>query len=192
MPESYEVTSPPVADDRADPATADLFAGAKASLGFVPATYRSMARSPALLEVYRLGYARIREGSFSGPEQEVIFLTVSLLNECDYCIAAHSALAIEDFGLAPVHVEELRTGCPLSDPRLEALRAFTAGMVRTGGRPDRELADAFLAAGFEEAQMFEMVLAISMKMLSNFAGRLGAPEPDARFARYLQETGSGS
>lgn len=181
----YDVKMPPVADADADPQTAALFEAAQASLGFVPATYRSMARAPALLEVYRLGYARIREGSFSGPEQEVIFLTVSLMNECRYCIGAHTALALEDFGLARAHVDALRAGQGLDDPKLEALRAFTVELVQTGGQPGKEVAKAFLAQGYTEAQMFEVVLAVSMKMLSNFAGRLGAPEPDPRFAKYL-------
>ena len=187
MTKAYTLTTPPVSDADAGPDTLALFEAARGSLGFVPNTYRSMARSPALLETYRLGYARIRTGSFTGPEQEVIFLTVSLMNDCPYCIGAHSALGIEDFGLDAGHVEALCRGEALSDARLEALRAFTAGMVRTAGQPDTDVAEAFLAAGYSEAQMFEVILAVSLKMLSNFAGRLGAPEPDERFRQYVPE-----
>ena len=185
MSDSYTVTTPPVSDAAADAPTAALFAAAREALGFVPNTYRVHGAGavpagdiPAGLWVGSPGFVQ-RAG------QEVIFLTVSLMNDCAYCIGAHSALGIEDFGLTPEHVEALRAGDALSDPRLEALRAFTVEMVRTAGRPGTEVAEAFLSAGYSEAQMFEVILAISLKMLSNFAGRLGAPEPDERFRPYL-------
>lgn len=187
MTKIYTLKTPPVGDAAADPDVSALFEAARESLGFVPNTYRGMARAPALLETYRLGYGLVRAGSFTGPEQEVIFLTASLMNDCPYCVGAHSALGIEDFGLAAEHVEALRNGGSLSDARLEALRAFTVEMVRTTGRPRADVAEAFLSAGYSEAQMFEVILAISLKMLSNFAGRLGAPEPDERFRPYVPE-----
>lgn len=187
MKKIYTLRTPPVGDADAGPETLALFEAARKSLGFVPNTYRGMARAPALLEIYRLGYGLVRAGSFTGPEQEVIFLTVSLMNDCDYCIGAHSALAIEDFGLAAEHVASLKSGQALSDARLEVLRAFTVEMVRTAGQPRTDVAEAFLSAGYSEAQMFEVILAVSLKMLSNFAGRLGTPEPDERFKPYLPE-----
>lgn len=187
MTGSYKLTTPPVDDASADAETSALFEAARDALGFVPNTYRGMARAPALLETYRLGYGLVRAGSFTGPEQEVIFLTVSLMNDCGYCIGAHSALGIEDFGLAAEHVRALVDDEALSDARLEALRAFTVEMVRSVGQPDADVAEAFLSAGYSEAQMFEVILAISLKMLSNFAGRLGNPEPDERFKPYLPE-----
>ena len=67
MSQSYELTTPPISDETADVATAELFSAARQTLGFVPETYRSMARTSALLEIYRMGYARIRSGSFTGP-----------------------------------------------------------------------------------------------------------------------------
>jgi AhpD family alkylhydroperoxidase len=56
--------------------------------------YAVMANSPGLLETYATGYAAFREASgFTPAEQEVVLLTVSHENGCEYCVAAHSFLA---------------------------------------------------------------------------------------------------
>lgn len=178
---SYRLKTPAIEPGQTDPATAQLYQAARTSFGFVPNIYRQMARFPALLETYRIGYARIRSGSFTGAEQEVIFLTASVASGCDYCIAAHATLAMEDFRLDPKHVAALRAGETLDDPKLEALRAFTSEMIETKGQPGAG-ADAFLKAGYKEEQMFEVILALALKTMSNLTGRLGRPEPDPRFA----------
>ena len=179
---AYRLSSPAIDAGMTDPNTAQLFLAARSSQGFVPNIYREMARCAPLLETYRLGYARIRSGSFTGPEQEVIFLAASLRADCTYCIAAHTTLATEDFGLSPSVVAALREGRPLPDKKLEALRVFTEEMLRTNGQPGEAPAKAFLAAGYSEAQMFEVVLAIALKTMSNLSGRLSQPDLDPHFA----------
>ncbi len=178
----YRLKTPEVGTGLTDPSTAQLFHAARTSLGFVPNNYKQMARFPPLLEAYRLGYARMRSGSFTGAEQEVIFLTASLSNGCAYCVAEHSTLATEDYAMAPDELARLRRGEALKDRKLEALRAFTAEMIETHGQPDAKLAESFLKAGYTEAQMFEIILAIALKTMSNLSGRLSRPEPDPRFA----------
>lgn len=179
---AYRPTTPAVDTGMTDPGTAQLFLAARSSLGFVPNLYREMARHTPLLETYRHGYARLRSGSFTGPEQEVIFLTVSRRSDCRYCIASHATLATEDFGMTEAQVDALRKGRPLTDRKLEALRAFTEEMLDTNGQPSEAAAKAFLAAGYSEAQMFEVILAIALKTMSNLAGRLSQPKLDPRFA----------
>jgi uncharacterized peroxidase-related enzyme len=174
----------PVTDEAAEPRTLALFEAARSSLGFVPNTYRYMALAPALFETYRLGYGHIRQGSFTGVEQEVIFLTASLMNECKYCIAAHSALANQDYRMSDDLLDALRSGKALSDSKLQSLHALTRSLIETRGQPDEETVQSFLEAGYSEAQMFEVLLAVSLKMLSNFVGRFALPETDDRFAPF--------
>ncbi len=64
--------------------------------GRLPNMYAYMINSPGVLETYLYGYERFRkESGFNPPEQEVIFLTISYENECEYCMAAHSMIADE-------------------------------------------------------------------------------------------------
>jgi AhpD family alkylhydroperoxidase len=54
-----------------------------------------MAGSPALIT----GFAGLRKtlataGTLTGAEREIIALAVSIENNCDYCMAAHSTFAL--------------------------------------------------------------------------------------------------
>jgi hypothetical protein len=61
------------------------------------------------------------------------------------------------------------------DPRavgLRTLSAFTRAMLVKRGRPSREDVGAFLAAGYGERQVLEIVLAIAVKTISNYTNHL--------------------
>lgn len=46
------------------------------------------------METYAIGYDHFRKNSgFSPVQQEVIFVTISVANGCEYCAAAHSFIA---------------------------------------------------------------------------------------------------
>ncbi len=160
-----------------------LLQDAQARLGFVPNMYTVMANSPGLLETYMRGYALFRQGSGLTPaEQEVVFLTISRENACHYCVAAHSFLADAVSNVPSDVTDAIRDGRPVGDPRLAALSDFTRTMLRSRGLPARAEVDAFVAAGFGERQVLEIVLAIAVKTLSNYANHLFATPVDARFA----------
>ncbi len=114
-----------------DAARPVLEVGEKA-FGMLPNLFRKMAESPALLESY-WQLNQIFAGSSLNPvEQQVVLLSVSVANRCGYCVGAHSALA--DMTGVPAEVTEaLRSGEPIADSRLEALRHFTRTLVEQRG-----------------------------------------------------------
>jgi uncharacterized peroxidase-related enzyme len=157
---------------------------AKQQVGFIPNMYARMVNSPGLLETYLFGYARFRtESGFTPAEQEVVFLTISRENGCHYCIAAHSTLADAVSGVPVGVTDAIRDGAPIPDPRLRALSEFTRVLLTKRGRPDRHDVVPFLAAGYTERQILEIVLAISVKTLSNWANHLFDTPVDDMFAR---------
>ncbi len=161
----------------------ELLDEAQAQLGMVPNMYAAMANSPGLLSTYRFGYDQLRRHSgFSPTEQETIFLAISRVNGCSYCMGAHSAIA--DGNKVPTDVTDaVRAGEPIGDVRLQALNVFTTTMVTTRGRPsDAELKE-FLALGYTENQALEIILAISVKTLSNYVNHLFDTPLDKAFAR---------
>lgn len=151
-------------------------------IGMVPNMYRVMAHSPGLFATYVDGYTRFRaQSGFSPAEQEVVFLTISRYNECSYCLAAHSTLA-DTASNVPVEVTDaIRDERPVDDPRLGALSAFTRVLLETGGHPSVSDAEAFLSAGYTDAQVLEIVLAIAVKTLSNYSNHLFATPVEAVF-----------
>jgi uncharacterized peroxidase-related enzyme len=179
----YKLSLTALKPEQAEPPAQARLEEARSSLGFVPNMYAVMANSPGLLDTYVHGYGRFREHSgFTSAEQEVVFLAISGENGCTYCVAAHSFLADQMSGVPPQMTDAIRDGEPIPDARLAALHGFTRTMVATRGLPSRADVAAFLAAGYEERQILEIVLAIAVKTLSNYANHLFHTPVDAVFA----------
>jgi uncharacterized peroxidase-related enzyme len=162
-----------------------LLAGAKAKLGFLPNMYGYMAKLPPVLATYLTSYDAFRtQSGFTPAEQETVFLTISRVNGCSYCTAAHSMLADKKSGVPADSLAALRAGTDLPDAKLQALASFTAAMVLTRGNPEKAAVDAFLAAGYGERQVLAVILAISCKTLSNYVNHMAGTPVDAVFASY--------
>lgn len=150
--------------------------------GFLPNMYARMANSPGLLGAYLDAYAAFRsESGFTPAEQEVIFMVISRENGCEYCVAAHSTLADKMSKVPTPVTDAIRALRPVPDAKLSALATFVEVMVRTRGLPSRSAVEAFLAAGYVERQVLEVVLAISVKILSNYANHLFHTPVDSMF-----------
>lgn len=159
-----------------------LLESTRQKIGMVPNMYRSMAHSSGLLATYVDGYNRFRaQSGFSPAEQEVVFLTISRYNECYYCMAAHSVLADTASNVPVAVTDAIREDRPIDDPRLGALSAFTQVLLETGGHPTVSDVEDFVSAGYSHAQVFEIVLAIAVKTLSNYTNHLVGTPVDAVF-----------
>lgn len=170
---TYHVSLPILDEHAANTDASTSLCEAKIQLGFIPNLYGVMANLPGLLETYRFGYAQFRQSSgFSAIEQEVVLLTISVTNECHYCVAAHSTIATHQSHLPKAIIEALRQGTALPDSRLQALSHFTQAMVTQNGRVKNEDAKLFLDAGFTENQMLAVILAVGIKTLSNYTNHL--------------------
>lgn len=182
MQSEYQLKLPPRSIETADPKGRPLLEGARAKLGFVPNMYARMVNSPGLLDTYLKGYAAFRNDSgFTPPEQEVVFLTISRENGCEYCVAAHSFIADVMSKLSPEATEAIRNDASIPDAKLAALAAFVRAMVNSRGLPSEADVTAFLAAGYGERHILEIILAIAVKTISNYANHLFHTPLDAAF-----------
>lgn len=174
----------------AEPRAKAALEAAHKSLGFVPNMYANMANAPGLLETYLGGQKLFRsESGFTPAEQEVVFLTISRENGCGYCMAAHSMIA-ERMSKVPAPVlDALRRGADLPDSKLRALVKFTHIMLESRGRPDRAEVQAFVAAGYSERQVLEIILAVAVKTLSNYANHVFHTEIDPAFSGHRWNDG---
>lgn len=154
-------------------------------VGFIPNMYANMANTPAVLSTYLHGYSLFRSESGLKPaEQEVVFLAVSQVNGCTYCTAAHSMIADKMSGVPADVLQAIRAQTPIPDAKLAVLYATTTAMVQSHGQPSAEMVKSFLDAGYKESDLLYIVLAISVKTLSNFSNHLFATPVDERFAAY--------
>lgn len=178
----YQLTLPARTENDPDPAVAAVLSKAKAGIGMIPNMYANMANSPALLDTYLSGYGAFRsESSLSAAEQESVFLAISEFNGCNYCMAAHSAVA--DMSKVPTEITDaIRDRRPVPDARIAALVAFTRAMLNSRGLPTTAEVEAFLDAGFSERDILHVVLAIAVKTISNYSNHIFHTPVDALFA----------
>ena len=168
--------------DTAPEAAKEVLARTQKSYGFLPNLLGVMAEAPALLKAYRTLTDLFEETSFSPSERQVVLLTTSYENGCEYCVAAHSVIA----GMQKVPdsvVQAIRDGKPIADRKLETLRRFTAAIVTSRGLPSEADIAAFLQAGFTQAQILEVVLGVGMKTLSNYTNHIAGTPLDRAFAK---------
>lgn len=182
MSKTYRMKLSPVDVERAEPKARELLEQAKKQMRMIPNMYAVMANSPGALETYQFGYRRFREESgFTPAEQEVVFLSISAENGCEYCMAAHSVIADTASRVPRAVTDAIRAGTEIPDPRLRALSALARAVVVKRGRPSPEDVQPFLDAGYSERQVLELVLAAAVKTISNYTNHLFETPVDAQF-----------
>lgn len=160
-----------------------ILENAKASTGMVPNLYGVLAESPQILTAYLELTKLFSQSSLSTVERHVVWLAINVENRCHYCVPAHTFLALKDNVPQDV-IDSLRADAPIADPRLEALRRFAKQVVLTRGFAAQNEIDAFLAAGYTNANVLDVVLGAAHKTISNYVNHLSETPVDAPFAKY--------
>lgn len=152
-----------------------LFDSLQKGLGFVPNLYAYFAKSETALGDY-LTFQN-RKSSLRAKEREVINLVTSQINGCRYCQSAHTVIGKMN-GFTDDQILEIRKGSALFDSKLDALVKFTASAVENRGRATEESKDAFFAAGYNEANLIDVIIVIGDKIISNYLHNLTSFEID--------------
>lgn len=158
----------------------NLLNSAKTKYGFVPNLFANMAESPALLEGYWVLTQIFNKTTLSETEKQIIMMTVNRLNQCDYCMAAHTTIA--KAAVSADVLLALRNDTPIDNTKLETLRQFTSKMVLSRGWPTPAEVDALVAVGYSAQTAFDVVLGISLKIMSNYTTSLAGTSLDAVFS----------
>ncbi|WP_343622170.1 carboxymuconolactone decarboxylase family protein [Roseateles puraquae] len=151
--------------EQVSPANQALFDQLQQQLGFVPNLYATFALSEQALASY-LAFQNARS-SIRGKAREVINLVVSQVNECAYCLAAHTALGAM-VGFSPEQILDIRRGTAPFDPKLDALARLVKQVALDRGHADAALLDAFFAAGWTQENLVDTLVVIGDKVVSNY------------------------
>lgn len=174
---TYRVHTAETAPEAARP----MLGGIERAFGFVPNMLGIMAGAPAVLEAYQTAGALFDKTSLSATERQVVMLTTSAENGCEYCVSVHTALSAMQ--KVPEHVvQAIRDDGPIADARLEALRRFTAEVVTTRGNPSEASLAAVAQAGFLENQVLEIMLGVGLKSIANYINHIACTPLDGAFA----------
>lgn len=142
-----------------------IFDQLKKGLGMVPNLYATFAHSQTALANY-MAFQNAKS-SVSGKTREVINLVVSQVNECQYCLAAHTMLGKMN-GFTDAQIMEIRHGHASFDAKLDALARLTKGITQSRGHVDQALVQAFFAAGWTKESLVDAIVVIGDKTVSNY------------------------
>lgn len=166
--------------DSAPEKSAPILEEVKSKFGFVPNLMGVFAESPEALQGYLALSSLIDNTDLTPTERQIILLSTSRANECEYCIAAHTTISSMQKVPDDV-VQAIRNNKPISDPKLEALRSFTEKVVTERGSVTEEDKRAFIEAGFTKRNILDVILGVSMKTLSNYTNHIAETPLDAPF-----------
>lgn len=158
--------------DTATGATAEVFAQIRKVAGGVPNTFATIgAHGPLALKAVLQADGILASGTLTRQEQEIIKLIVSEAAGCDYCVAAHSMLG-KLAGVSPEILKQVRAGQPTGDARRDALARFIHTLSRTSGTVSDDAFTAIRAAGYSDAQLVDISLAVAVTAFTNVFNRI--------------------
>ena len=158
-------------------ATQPFLEGAKKQLGSVHNIFRVIANSPAALEGFFGLNGALSKGSLDAKTRERIALVVSEINGCNYCLSAHTYIGKNLVKLDDAEITANRNGAS-NDPKADAAVRFAAKIVRLRGHVnDADLA-AVKAAGYDDAQIVEIVAHVALTTLTNYVNEVAKTEID--------------
>lgn len=151
--------------EQVSPNNQAIFDNFQKGLGFVPNLYATFAYSETALGDYLT--LQNRKSSLRAKEREVINLVVSQVNECLYCLSAHTALGKMN-GFTDEQILEIRGGSASFDAKIDALAKFVKNITINRGKPAPEATESLFAVGYNEANLVDILIVIGDKIVSNF------------------------
>ena len=153
-------------------ASAEVFAQLRKSLGGVPNTFAAIgALNPDALRAVLAIEGVLATGTLGKKDLETIKLFVSADAGCDYCVAAHSMLGAMA-GFSPDALRQIRAGESTDDIKRNALIRLVRILQRTSGTIDETEYEAIRFAGYTDAQLVEISLAIASITFTNVFNRI--------------------
>lgn len=158
----------------------EMLTQSKNGAGFIPNMHAIMAESPVLLRAYKEMGKLFSETSFTPIEREVIEMTINRVNGCTYCVAAHSY-----FDRLSNFPEDILTALleekPFDDSKLQTLRLFTKSIIEKKGWINSDEIDTFMAAGYSNEQLLELIVGVAHKIISNYVNHIAGTPTDTQF-----------
>ena len=158
-------------------ASQPLLEAVQKQLGVVPNLFRLVSTSPAALEGYLGLSGALAKGKLPAPTRERIALAVAEINGCDYCLAAHSYLGKNVAKLDDAEVLANRRGTS-NDPKADAAVRFAASVARERGHVGEHAVREVRLAGYDDAQIIEIVQHVALNTWTNYINSVGLTEID--------------
>jgi uncharacterized peroxidase-related enzyme len=151
--------------EQVSPANQQIFDHLTKIIGHTPNLFAAFAHSENALANY-LNLANAKS-SLKAKEREVVNLVVSQVNECQYCLSAHTAIAKLQ-GFTDDQIVQIRRATVSFDPKLDALAKLTKSIAENRGHVSEQLIDDFYAAGYTKGNLVDVVIAVGDKTITTY------------------------
>ena len=143
----------------------EIFDTLEKAVGFVPNLFATYAHSENALGNYlNLSNAKT---SLKTKEKEVVNLAVSQVNNCVYCLSAHTAIGKMN-GFTDEQILELRAGNASFDNKLDALAKLAKNITENRGATDSQVLENFFEAGWTKENLIDTIVLVGDKTISNY------------------------
>lgn len=151
--------------EQVSPTNQGIFESLNGMVGFVPNLYAIFAHSENGLS----NYLALQNGksSIRAKEREVINLVVSQVNNCSYCLSAHTQFAKMN-GFTDEQILDIRRVNIGFDSKLDALAKLVKSTTENRGHVNSAVLDNFFAAGYTEGNLIDVVIVIGDKIITNY------------------------
>ncbi|MFN0026502.1 MAG: peroxidase-related enzyme [Acidimicrobiales bacterium] len=152
--------------------------------GFVPNVFLVLAHRPEEFRAFMAYHDALmeRDSGLSKGERELIVVATSALNECQYCVVAHGAIARIRMK-NPLIADQVAINYRKADVT-DRQRAMLGFALKVAGR-SQEIADADLDAlrahGFSDEDIWDIGAIAAFFALSNRMANLTSMRPNAEF-----------
>ena len=164
----------------------ELFELIKSNMWVVPNILKTMANAPHVVEAY-LGFSQqLKKSSLDPKLVELIALYVATLNQCDYCVSAHSYVA-QIMEISTETTVNTRLG-KASDPKIQALLSFVKAVVTKRGRVEADEVAALQDTGYAQAEIVEVAAVIGINLFTNYFSFIANLENDFPPVEKIEET----
>jgi uncharacterized peroxidase-related enzyme len=166
----------PIRRDAADAATGRLLDSVQKKLGMVPNLIATMAHSPAVANAY-LGFSQtLTTGTLPARLREQLALVVGETNNCQYCVAAHTALG-KGAGLSEGETCDARRAVAANDKERAALE-FARTIVTDRGNVSEDDVRSVRQAGYTDGEIGEIVANVALNIFTNYFNHVAGTEVD--------------
>ncbi len=136
-------------------------------MGKIPNLYATIGySSSALKSMLETEASLAHNSSFTAKEREAINLLVSQVNECEYCLAAHTTLA-KMKGFTEEDTLEIRKGS-FSEGKLDTVIKLAQSIASHKGNAGSGTLENFFNAGYDEKALVELTALVALRSFTNY------------------------
>lgn len=161
-----------------------LLEGAQSQMGFVPNLFKYLAESPEALSAYFKISEILSNSSLDPKQQQIVLLAISRENNCEFCVAAHSMVGSKMANVESDIIDAIRDGNSTGDEQVDALVRFSQQLIKQRGWVSDKEQQAFFAAGFNQRNALDIVLAAALKTLSNYTNHITGTQTNPEMADF--------